>query len=429
MNNDTLSRNLGRMRDLLAGNGAANGRSVGLELERFLIDADGRTVPYTGERGVGALLRRLLERCGDAQAVDVDGHLMGLSYRAATPFGDVPVAVSLEPAAQVEVSAGPASCAEALFCAIESFDRDVEGALRDMGLDARLVALGYNPTVSSPLDLELIPKERYRHMDAYLSRHGGCARDMMRATASTQVSLDYGDERDAMALLRRAEVLGPFLAFLFDNAPVFRGAPTPGMARSRIWRDMDPDRCGTVPGSLGDFGFDAYARWVAGVRPILFTDEAHVTAPTGDRTAADIMSERKLTDAELAHLMSMVFPNVRLKGFLELREMDSLPPRLAAACASFSAAVLYRDADALGLPFDLASVREDDVERARLDLEDRGWDARPYGVPVAETMQALLGVAEAAADSGFDRESAAILRDMWEARELPRTRAAHFAQI
>lgn len=422
MNQDNLALNLDRMCGLLAAGANRNGKSVGLELERFLIDRSGRTVPYEGERGVAALLGKMADGRPANELVEVDGHLMGLSYAVETKLGSVPVTVSLEPAAQIEASVGPAPSAQALYLALEAFDRDVKDALGELGLDAHLVARGYNPTASSPLDLELIPKERYRNMDAYLSRRGRFARDMMRATASTQVSLDYANEADAMGLMRRAVVLGPVFAFLFDNAPVFRGVPSPGMARSRIWREMDPDRCGTVPGSLDDdFDFRAYAKWVSGVKPILFTDRDHVTTPTGDRTAADVMAAEKLTDGELAHLMSMVFPNVRLKGFLEYREMDALPPRLAAACAWIVAGILYHPERLGELPFRIDDQTEESVERARAGLEESGWEARPYGAPIADTAQALLGIAEGSVEGEFDRKSLELLRDMWlNERSLPR---------
>ena len=383
MNQDNLALNLDRMCGLLAAGANRNGKSVGLELERFLIDRSGRTVPYEGERGVAALLGKMADGRPANELVEVDGHLMGLSYAVETKLGSVPVTVSLEPAAQIEASVGPAPSAQALYLALEAFDRDVKDALGELGLDAR---------------------------------------DMMRATASTQVSLDYADEADAMGLMRRAVVLGPVFAFLFDNAPVFRGVPSPGMARSRIWREMDPDRCGTVPGSLDDdFDFRAYAKWVSGVKPILFTDRDHVTTPTGDRTAADVMAAEKLTDGELAHLMSMVFPNVRLKGFLEYREMDALPPRLAAACAWIVAGILYHPERLGELPFRIDDQTEESVERARAGLEESGWEARPYGAPIADTAQALLGIAEGSVEGEFDRKSLELLRDMWlNERSLPR---------
>lgn len=429
------------------------GKRIGFELERILIDAQGRTVPFAGERGVGALLQELARGRGEDELVYIDGHLLGLAYDVETPLETVGVTVSLEPAAQLEVSAGPAHSVKALYDAVCAFDEDVERACAAIGLDARLVPVGYNPVVASPLELELIPKERYRDMDAYLSRRGRYARDMMRCTASTQVSLDYESEEDAQRIYRMATLLGPLFAFLFDNAPVFRGEPTPGMARSRIWHHVDVDRCGIVPGALEGLSFEDYILWVSGVKPILFTDAAHVTTSTGDRYTRDIMSERPLEPSELMHLLSMVFPNVRLKGFVELREMDSLPPRLAAACTSFTGALFYdkcleaKLADRLSayLPRGFAGIDENDAVVARLHLEEQGWDAEVYGMPVGALVDALVSIArenvelgrgctglgadasatvpvvrETGAASAFDLEGIQTLAELWGNRRLPR---------
>ena len=447
--------NLDALIDILVrGDKDAGGKKIGFELERILATPDGETLPYSGGRGVGAVLGELVRSIPGAEPVLIDGHLLGLSFTVETELEDVEANVSLEPAAQLEISAGPAHSVKALYDAVCAFDDHVVRALDALGIEASLVSRGYNPFVNSPLDLELIPKERYRDMDAYLSRRGRYARDMMRCTASTQVSLDYESEADAARIYRMATLLGPVFAFLFDNAPVFRGEPSAGMARSRIWHHVDVDRCGIVPGSLEDLSFEDYILWVSSVKPILFTDENHVTTATGGLYTRDIMSARPLTRSELMHLLSMVFPNVRLKGFVELREMDALPPRLAAACTSFTGALFYdaclesklarRLRDRLPDGFD--HMDENDAVAARLHLEEQGWDAEVYGMPVTELVDALMEIAhenivhgagctsigatggpasvpvvrETGAASEFDREGIELLEKMWRTRRLPR---------
>lgn len=434
------------------------GKKIGFELERILIDSAGNTVPFSGERGVSALLQTLARDRREDELVYIDGHLLGLAYDIPTELETVSVTVSLEPAAQLEISAGPAHSVKALYDAVTVFDRSVAAALAQIGLDAQLVPVGYNPVVSSPLDLELIPKDRYRDMDAYLSQRGRYARDMMRCTASTQVSLDYESEEDAARIYRMATLLGPLFAFLFDNAPVFRGEPSRGMARSRIWHHVDVDRCGIVPGALEGLSFEDYILWVSNVKPILFTDAQHVTTSTGNRYTRDIMSERPLEGSELMHLLSMVFPNVRLKGFVELREMDSLPPRLAAACTSFTGALFYDKCLeeklvkrlSRRLPNGFSGIDENDAVKARLHLEEQGWDAEVYGMPVIEMVDALVAIAcenialgcgctgvgdavavpvvrESGAASEFDLEGIELLAQLWGNHQLPRdlTRSEH----
>ena len=426
---DFRERNVERLEALLAGHRKPGEPGlVGLELERILVDGDGRRIMFSGAagsrddaNGVHAILRRLAADRPDLNPVIVDGELMGFSYRHDAGTESVPVAISLEPGAQVEISAGPAERSASLLAAIDAFDTALVRAARELGVDARLVARGYDPTCKDPADIELIPKDRYALMDAYLPQHGRYARDMMRCSGSTQVSVDYRDEADAVRLARRATVLGPVLAFLFDNAPVFRGGPSHGMARSLIWREVDPERCGIIPGSLdGGFSFRRYIDWIASVHTILFTDRDGRTESAGDRISDDYLRDRELSDDELLHLVSMVWPTFRFKGYVECREMDALPPRLAVACAGIVAAIMYRDGLEDALPFDLAGASEADVWAARAALETHGWDAQVYGVPVPEVADALAAVAQDGASDDFDRESVRIFSELWGDRTVPK---------
>ena len=388
-------RNIDRMVELLEGVGKKDRiRRVGIELERFLITRDGQTVTYKGDPGVQNLLEQLLRDVPEARPVMIEGNLLGLTYEDA----GVEVAVSLEPAAQVEVAVGPCEKLMPLRDALANFDRYVASALEEIGLDAALVASGYNPNVQNLESLPLIPKERYRDMDAYLSRTGRYARDMMRASASTQISLDYENEEEAARIYRMGTILGPLFSFLFDNAPRFRDQGG-RMARSRIWKHVDCDRCGIVPGALNQFTFERYARWVSSVNPILFTDRNHVTHATGSMSAADIMAQADLTDDELRHLMSMVFPDIRMKGFCEIRELDALEPDRAVAAAAFVASLLY-DEDLEGKLAQKGYLRQSEpidsasVEEMRGELERDGWRAWIFDHPVTEVVETLKEIVE-----------------------------------
>ena len=178
-----FEKNLAAMVAVLAGGEKSAGeRKVGLELERFLIDAEGKSVPYAGEKGVHALLETLAARHAPEERVFVDGHLMGLAYTIETGDIAVPVTVSLEPAAQMELSAGPSTSAAALYQALLRFDEEVARALDELGLDARFAARGYNPQACAPEELRAdgrVPEQARclcpRH-DARHREHAGVAR-------------------------------------------------------------------------------------------------------------------------------------------------------------------------------------------------------------------------------------------------------------
>ena len=180
-------QNLDAMVGILArGEKDPAGKRIGFELERILLTAEGEPVPFAGEHGVSALLEKLAVDRAEDELVYIDGHLLGMTFDVPTDGEDVTVAISLEPAAQLEVSAGPAHTVKALYDAVHAVDEWIETALPAAGLaGAHLAAIGYDPAVSAPEELTLIPKERYADMDAYLSRRGRYARDMMRWQSSS----------------------------------------------------------------------------------------------------------------------------------------------------------------------------------------------------------------------------------------------------
>ena len=405
---------------------AAGEREVGLELERFVIDrTDNHTVAYVDEPGVQTLLERWVRFFSPGERVFIDGHLFGYAGTYDIRGEKVGIGISLEPGSQLEASVGPSTHVWALLGALEEFDRQFSELTREMGVEWELVARGFNPTVTNPAEVPLIDKERYHLMDAYLSKTGRYARDMMRCTTSAQVSIDLACGRSGVETYRLAVALGPVLSFLCDNAPHWRGLArkdTPRMAHARIWESVDPARCGVVPGTFDEgFGAEAYVEWLACVKPILFTDEAGASRSTGDSTEADIMSERVLKKHELAHMISMVFPECRMKGFAEMRTTDSMDPRESAALAAFVKGIFYDpavgdEASALVLP----GVDEDAVRAAWVELEDKGWDATVYGRPVAELVDELVALSRRGLAGDEDLDLIEPLASLWARRLVPR---------
>lgn len=306
-----------------------------------------------------------------------------------------------------------------------AFDEQFVAVCDTLGVEWQLVALGVDPLGTDPAQVPLIPKSRYALMDAYLPAKGRYGRDMMRASASTQVSIDYDDGASMVAAYRLAVVLGPVVSFLCDNVSSWRGlsvADTPTMVRSRIWASVDDERCGVVPGTFEEgFGPEAYVRWLMGVQPILFTDDAGLTISTSSATTADILAMRELSQGELLHLLSMVFPTVRLKGFLEIRDADSMPPHLAAGFAAFIKGIFY-DEDAFARATELVvDGRVDgDIDEAMATLRESGWDARVYGLPVTTLVARLVQLAENGLHDQAERRIFHGLSSLWQARLTPR---------
>lgn len=139
---------------------------------------------------------------------------MGFSYTyvAGTAKGEeaaesFTVAVSLEPGAQVEVSAGLVANLANMPVAFDGFDAEFERVMALLGRPAYLVGRGYDTITARPEGAELVPKGRYQIMDSCLSRQGKYTRDMMRCSTATQASIDFTDEPEAMTLEKAATVL------------------------------------------------------------------------------------------------------------------------------------------------------------------------------------------------------------------------------
>lgn len=383
---------------------------VGVEIEHFIVREDGEPVyyrPHDGVIGVEDILDHL-EQAYPQRIVNPRGDLLGLANETGS--------ITLEPAAQLEFSIAPYARIEQAEAAYRSFRGHLDPFLAQHG--CTVAAAGYHPSAKA-LDLPLIPKERYRLMDEHFANIGTHGERMMRASASTQVSIDYHSEADAVRKMRVATALVPLLAFITDNAPVFEGAPDPApLCRLNLWRDVDPARCGTVPGVFDeDFGFARYADWLLGTSPIFITRPA-ADDPEGpglrvyeDTPASQAYADAPMDKRDIEHLASMFWPDVRLKRFVEIRPADSLPAAEVLGYAALVKGIFYTEANlaalerALGVRGGRWPLDERDIDAAIGAVRQSGGSARVFGGLVASWVDLLFELAA----GGLDAEEAAYL--------------------
>ena len=384
---------------------------LGIELEHIIVRSDGDPVPYSGEDGIQSVLRALRAEYPQA-TFDAEGDLLGVAREGE--------AVTIEPAAQVELSAGPfreLSRAKACF---EDFEETLAHVLGPRG--ERTALIGYHPT-SRAADLELIPKKRYEFMNRYLGARGMFGPCMMRGSASTQVSIDYTSAADCVRKYRLASALVPLLSLICDNSPIFEGAPrTRKLVRTKIWQGCDPDRCGIVPGARREsFSLDDYARWVYDTPAILVPD-GHGGWEDDARPFSEIYADRAMGRADIEHALSMVFPDVRLKTYLEIRPADAMPVPYAVAYAALVKGIFYCEEGLAGAEALVAGVTEADIEAAKDALMDAGYDACVYGRPARELASALVELAREGLSSA-EQPYLAPLAQLVAARETLADRA------
>jgi glutamate--cysteine ligase len=358
---------------------------LGTEHEKFPFYAHDLTpVPYDGGDGRGGI-RAILEGVRQVSGwapIEDHGSLIGLFDEHGGG------AISLEPGGQFELSGAPLDN-------VHETERELAGHLELVNRVARQHGVAFTSLGMSPLwtlaETPRMPKSRYRIMTAYMPKVGSRGLDMMYRTCTVQVNLDYRTEADMVRKLRASIALQPITTALFANSPFTEGKPNGLLsARSEIWRDTDNQRAGMTPFVFEDgFGFERYVDWALQV-PMYFVKRGETYHDVAGADFRDLLAGRlaampgeKATMSDWANHVSTIFPEVRLKRYLEMRGADSGSPEHILALPALFVGLLYDD-DALTAAWDLVkgwSAQErqalrDDVPKFGLDAKIAGRSAR-----------------------------------------------------
>ena len=365
---------------------------IGTEHEKFgyLTDTH-EPLPYDGPRSIRAVLEGLRDRYGWAP-VSEGGHIIGLEKDGAN--------VSLEPGGALELSGAPLETIHQTCDEVNEHLREVKDIADEIGVG--FIGLGAAPEWMHD-EMPLMPKGRYKLMDAYMGRVGTTGTTMMRRTCTVQVNLDFGSEADMVKKMRVALALQPVATALFANSPFFEGQPN-GMKsyRSYVWRHLDSDRTGMLPFVFEDgFGFERYVDYALDV-PMYFVyrDGTYVDA-LGQSFRDFLKGELPALPGEVPTLsdwadhLTTIFPEARLKKFIEMRGADGGPWRRLCALPAFWVGLTY-DQGALDAAWDL--VKDWDAptrEALRVAAADQALDARVEGIHMHELARQTLDIAEA----------------------------------
>jgi len=362
---------------------------VGLEHEKVaLVTGTVEPVPYDGPRGIAALLRGF-ERF-DYTRVEDEGHVIAAQKQGLT--------VSIEPGGQLELSGRPF---QDVHVVAEELDRHL-AKCRVLGdeLGVEMLAVGYRPW-GSPTTARWVPKSRYLVMRPFLAARGRRGEDMMSMTASAQASFDFGSERDMAEKLRVALAVQPAVVALYANSPIVDGAPCGWKSfRAAVWDDVDPARSGLLPFAFEpDFMEDAYRRyveWALDVPMIFLRRDGRYLDPGGATFRAFLAGGLHGTRATLSdwedHL-STLFPEVRVKGVVEVRGADSCDAAMTKGLCAFWKGLLY-DRTARADAFSLVNALSIEERRALgLAAGRQGLEARlPNGRTLAGLASDLVEI-------------------------------------
>jgi glutamate--cysteine ligase len=370
---------------------------VGLEHEKVLLRAGTiDPVPYEGPGGVEAVLRGFV-RLG-YEPFEEEGRIIAAQNAGLT--------VSIEPGGQIELSGRPFADVHVVAAELERHLAKCRLLAAELGVE--FLAVGYRPwgtAASSPW----MPKNRYRVMRPFLAARGRLAEDMMAMTGSAQASFDFSGERDMAEKLRVALAVQPALTALFANSPVVDGREVGWKSyRVAVWAETDPARCGILPFAFeAGFEEDAYRRYVEWALdvPMIFLRRRGGYVDPGGKTfralLAGALPGERATISDWEDHLTTLFPDVRVKGVVEVRGTDACDLRMTQALIAFWKGILY-DREARAWAWD--AVKRFTLEERAAFVTAAGREGlagrAPDGRSIAEVARTLLD----ASSSGLCRQ-------------------------
>jgi glutamate--cysteine ligase len=337
--------------------------TIGTEHEKFVYrTSDHRAPSYDEPGGIRDLLMGLTE-FGWKPVIE-NGNVIALSGPDGT--------VSLEPAGQFELSGAMLDNLHQTCSEAGRHLSQVKAVGEKLGIG--FLGLGMWPD-KTRADLPVMPKGRYAIMLNYMPKVGNLGLDMMLRTCTIQTNLDYSSEADMVRKFRVALALQPVATALFANSPFTEGKPNGYLSyRSHIWEDTDPDRTGMLPFVFEDgFGYERYLDYALDVPMYFIYRDGKYIDVAGESfreflegKLPQIPGEKPRISDFVDHL-STIFPEVRLKSFLEMRGADGGPWSRICALPALWVGLLYDDQaldDAWQLVKGWTNDEHDEVRRA-----------------------------------------------------------------
>jgi len=360
---------------------------LGVEQEKVGVYADGGIVPFAGTRGIEEVLRRLCARGYQPGAQGDGGALLELSRDGER--------ITLEPGGQLEHSGATLPTALASADALERHVREVQQVADDLGIT--FLGVGARPWGALD-DIPWLPKRRYAIMRSYLPTRGALGLSMMKLTATVQANLDFDSERTAMEKMRAAMAVTSLVTALVASSPITEGRPNGYQSfRAAIWLDTDPDRCGLLPFAFDErASFAAYASWALDV-PLFFVAEGQDLEPAPGFTFRRFMTEgfrgRRPTLGDWELHLSTLFPEVRLKRYLEVRGADACPLPEAKALGALWRGILD-DRSARASAWDLMKeLTWEERVALRASVPRAGLKTELRGKPIRDLARELVAIA------------------------------------
>jgi glutamate--cysteine ligase len=367
---------------------------IGTEHEKFVFRTEDHRAPSYGEPGGIRDLLMAMTRYGWEPILE-GGNVIALKGADGN--------ISLEPAGQFELSGAPL---ENLHQTCAESNRHLKQC-RELGEELGLgfLSLGFWPD-KTRAELPIMPKGRYDIMLRHMPRVGSLGLDMMLRTCTIQTNLDYGSEADMAQKFRVSLALQPIATALFANSPFTENTPNGFKSfRSHIWTDTDPARTGILPFVFEDgFSYEHYVDYALDV-PMYFVyrdgryiDAAGLSFRDFLAGKLSVLPGEKPRLGDWKDHLSTAFPEVRMKGYLEMRGADGGRWDRICALPALWVGLLY-DQTALDAAWDLVKHwTPEDHARLRREVPALALGAAS---PNGGTLKALAADVLKIADAGL----------------------------
>ena len=365
---------------------------IGTEHEKFgFVNDNFLPLPYDGQCSIKAMLEGLRDKYNWSEILE-EKNIIGLTKDGAN--------VSLEPGGQLELSGAPLDSIHETCDEVNQHLKEVKSIADDLG--ASFFGLGAAPEWSHE-DMPMMPKGRYKLMTDYMGRVGTHGTQMMYRTCTVQVNLDFSSEQDMIKKMRVGLALQPIATALFANSPFFEGKLNNHKSwRSRIWRDLDEDRTGMLPFVFEEgFGFEAWTEYVLDV-PMYFVYRDGKYIDALGQSFRDFLNGKlpalpgerpKISD--WADHLTTVFPEARVKQFIEMRGADGGPWRKLCALPAFWVGLMY-DQNSLDSAWDICKNWDANTrEEMRVAASEEGIAANTNGISLLDLARELIDISRA----------------------------------
>lgn len=356
----------------------------GLELEHFIYDDNYNMITIDE---LSQVLEKIAKRL-DLDHIKIEREGSFISAIIAPQYS-----LSVEPACQLEISIMASDDIAEIAHIYDGFRKVADEILKEVGYV--LYHHGIFPTIESGdgkvEEIPLINKGRYITMDKHFESTGTLGKYMMRASAATQVSIDFSSEADAMKKLRVLQKIAPIVALLTEHRSSKKKDPMwkEYLVRNQIWQDIDASRCGYVEGSLDpEYKITDWASYIYHNQGLLTYKDGELIDITGQRVD-EYYKNQEIESVE--YLLSMYFPTVRLKTYIEYRVADSMDINKCVSYMHFIGSLMYEEGilDALDSMF--AHVSEvGEIKAAEKEIFIKGYDASIYGKNILQWMEEII---------------------------------------